>query len=168
MDKPYELPQSRLLPTLVIFVFICGFLYGLFLLFQYWRIQSNLSGLEDRTVELQTEMDALREQQIEELYLAQELKNKVEESAVFWSKVIRSFQDYIPVTVFLTSYSAGEDGGLQVTGVGDSYGAVADLLTALEKANQFVQVFVPSVTLGTTTDGQSVASFSLKLHYTNP
>lgn len=165
MDKPYEVPRSRLLPTLVIFVFVLGLLYTLFLVFQRYSLKSSIEALAAEQADLENQIDALRAEQIEELFVAQELKEKVEDAAIQWSKVIRSLQDYTPVTVFLSSYSAMEDASIQVSGLGDSFGSVADTISALTKSTDFTDVFVPSLTLGTTSDGQTVVSFSLQLLY---
>ncbi len=165
MDKPYEAPRGRLLPTLVVFLFVIGVLYTLFLVFQRVNVNRQISSMEDKKVELQTQIDQLKSESIEELFVAQELKNRMEESTVQWSKVVRSLQDLTPVSVFISSYSLSTGGQIQLSGLGDSFGSVADIISSLQKAEDFLHVFVPSVTAGTTADGQSVVSFTLKLDY---
>ena len=167
MDKPYEAPRGRLLPTLVVFIFVFGVLYALFLLFQQIRLNGSLSDLEEQKIQMQAKIDELQAQEIQELFVAQKLKDKVEAGAVAWSEVVRNLQDLTPVTVFLTSYSASEAGIIQVSGLGDSFGSVADMITGLDKAPRFSDIFVPSVTAGTTADGQPVVTFSLKAQYLN-
>jgi len=165
MDTPYAAPRGRLLPTLVVFIFVLGVLYTLFLVFQRINVNGNIKDLEVGKVDVQIKIDDLRAEEIEALFVAQELKGRVEEGTVEWSKVVRSLQDLTPVTVFLTSYSLSEQGGIQVSGLGDSFGSVADIISGLQKAPNFANVFVPSVTAGTTSDGQSVVTFTLKLDY---
>ena len=165
MDKPYEAPRGRLLPTLVIFIFVLGLLYTLFLIFQQIRLNGSIKNLESEKADLELKIAQLEAEEIQELFVAQELKDKVEESAVAWSGVVRSLQDLTPVTVFLTSYSVSENGDIQVSGLGDSFGSVADIIASLDKAPSFSDIFVPSVTAGTTADGQPVVTFSLKAHY---
>lgn len=165
MDKPYEAPRGRLLPTLVVFLFALGVLYTLFLVFQRMNVNGNIEELEARKLEVQAQIDELRAEEIEELFVAQRLKDLLEENSVEWSKVVRSVQDLTPVAVFLTSYSIDENGGIQVSGLGDGFGSVADIISSLQKSADFENVFVPSVTAGTTSDGQPVVTFSLKLDY---
>lgn len=165
MDQPYEAPRGRILPTLVVFIFVLGVLYTLFLVFQQINVNGNIKDLEAGKVDTQAKIDELRAEEIEELFVAQELKDRLEEATVEWSKVVRSLQDLTPVAVFLTSYSLSEQGGIQVSGLGDSFGSVADTISSLQKASDFAGVFVPSVTSGTTSDGQSVVTFTLKLDY---
>ncbi len=165
MDKPYEAPRGRLLPTLVVFAFVLGLLYTLFLVFQRINVNRQISSMEEQKLELQTKIDELKAEEIEELFVAQELKNRLEENSVEWSKVVRSLQDLTPVSVFLSSYSIATGGQIQVSGLGDSFGSVADTISSLQKAEDFAHVFVPSVTAGTTADGQAVVTFSLKLDY---
>lgn len=165
MDKPYEAPRGRLLPTLVVFLFILGVLYTLFLVFQRMSVNNSIEELETRKVDVQAKIDELRAEEIEELFVAQELKELLENNTVEWSKVVRSVQDLTPVAVFLTSYSISENAEIQVSGLGDSFGSVADIISSLQKSSDFANVFVPSVTAGTTADGQDVVTFSLKLDY---
>ncbi|MEK9159423.1 MAG: PilN domain-containing protein [Patescibacteria group bacterium] len=165
MDKPYEAPRGRLLPTLVVFVFVLGVLYTLFLVFQRVNVSGNIKQLENEKVDVQAKIDELRAEEIEELFVAQKLKDLLEDSTVEWSKVVRSVQDLTPVAVFLTAYTIDETGEIQVSGLGDSFGSVADIISSLQKSSDFANVFVPSVTAGTTADGQPVVTFSLKLDY---
>lgn len=165
MDKSYEAPRGRLLPTLVVFAFVLGVLYTLFLVFQRMGVNGNIEDLEAQKLDLQAKIDELRAEEIEELFVAGQLKERLEESSVAWSKVIRSVQDLTPVTVFLTSYSIADSGQIQMSGLGDSFGSVADTITSMQKASDFANVFVPSVTAGTTSDGQSVVTFTLKFDY---
>lgn len=165
MDKPYEVPRSRLLPTLVVFVFVVGLLYTLFLVFDRFSLNGDIETLQAEKTDTENKITALQDEQIEELFVAQQLKDKVEAGSIQWSKVIRSLQDLTPVAVFLSSYGTSEDGSIQVSGLGDSYGSVADIISAMQKSSDFTDVFAPSVTSGTTSDGQPVVSFSLKLLY---
>lgn len=163
MDKQYEAPKGRLLPTIVLFVFVLGVLYTLFLLFEQYSLNRSINKTEADIGEVQLSIESMRSDQIEELYVAQELTDQVEASMTHWSKVVKSLQDLTPVTIFFSSYGASEDGSIQLSGLGDGYGSVADLITVLNDSDDFEEVFVPSVTLGTTSDGQEVASFSLQL-----
>lgn len=165
MDKAYEAPRGRILPTLVIFAFILGVLYTLFLVFQQIRLNGTITSLEEAKLSTQAQIDELRAEEIEELFVAQKIKDLLEQNSVEWSKVVRSLQDLTPVSVFMTSYSMSEDGEIQVSGLGDSFGSVADTISILTKSPNFVNVFVPSLTAGASSDGQEVVTFSLNIDY---
>jgi len=167
MDKPYEAPQGRLLPTLVVFVFVLAVLYTLFLAMQQFVLMREVSRVESQRLEIVAEINLLKEQQLEEIFVAQDLETLVEIESVEWSKVISKLKDLTPVTVFFSSYSAGREGELTLSALGDSYDAVADVIAALTKSSDFENVFVPSVTLGTTGEGQEVVSFSLTVNTVN-
>ena len=163
MDKAYESPQGRLLPTIVLFVFVLAVLYTLFLLFQQYSLNRNIDKSNEQIGEIELEIESMKSDQIEELFVAQELSDRVREEMVYWSNVIEEFQGLVPVTVFFSSYNAGEDGSVQLSGLGDSYGSVADTIAAIVESGSFGDVFVPSATLGSTSDGQEVVSFSLQI-----
>lgn len=164
IPSTYEAPRGRMLPTLVFFVFVLGSFYALYLLFSTYSLKSSVTDLEDNKAEVQRKIEVLNDQQIQSLYNAQILSGKLEENATRWSQVLTNLQTLTPVGVYFASYGLNDDGSIQVTGYGDSYGSVADLISAMEKTEDFTGPFVPSVTLGKTTDGQTVASFSLSIH----
>ena len=165
-SSTYEAPRGRLLPTLVLFTFVLGSFYALYLLFTTYSLKNSVSDLEGNKAELQRKIEVLNDQQIQELYSAQMLSDKLAENATRWSQVFTSLQNLTPVGVYFSSYSLNEDGSIQVTGYGDSYDSVADLISAMEKAEDFTGPFVPSVTAGKTSDGQAIASFTLSIHLT--
>ncbi len=139
----------------------------MFLLVQRYTLNRSVSTAQEQMEMVQSDMDALRAEQIEELFIAQEVKDAVDEQATLWSKVVRRIQDLTPVTVFFSSYSGSADGAIQLSGLGDSYGSVADVISALRDSDYFTDVFAPSVTLGTTSEGQEVVSFSLQTQSTS-
>lgn len=168
MDNTFEAPQGRLLPTLVAFVFVLGLLYTLFLVFEQYSLNRSIASLQADEAKVQGQMEVLNSQQVAEIYVAQQVKDKLEASVLRWSGVITNLQHLTPVGVFLSSYGISEDGGIQLSGVGDGFGSVADMIAALNGSTDFVDVFVPSVTQGSTSDGQTVATFSLTAHTVKP
>lgn len=163
MDKLYDVPRGRLLPTLVIFLFVLGLLYTLFLVFQKINLNGDITHLQAESEGVQGKIEALKEDQIEELVVAEDLKKRIEEIQILWSKVLSSVENLTPVGVFFSSYTVGEDRSIQLSGLGNDFGAVASVISSLQKSADFTDVFVPSITLGKTSDGQSVVSFSLQL-----
>lgn len=157
----YEVPRSRLLPTLILFLFILGLFYALFLFFSRSGLRSSIETLTEAKNATERKIEVLNDQQIQELFAAQELKNKLEEDTLRWSTVLSNLQALTPVNVFLSSYALGEDLSITLNGFGDDYDSVADLISAMESSDDFEGPFVPSVSLGTTNDGQSVVSFSM-------
>lgn len=161
MDKTFEAPKSRFLPTLVVFVFVLTVLYSLFLFFERVSLSSSIKSIQSQKAEVQSKIDVLKKDQIAELYNAQKIKNAVSGVAVSWSKVISNLNSFVPVGVFVSSYSASENGNIQINGVADSFASVSDFISALSDSSEFGSVFVPSVNMGVTSDGQDVVSFSL-------
>lgn len=164
MNNSYQAPQGRLLSTLVVFAFVLGALYTLFLVFQQGSLKRELSRIESQSEELQNKIETLEREEIRELYVAQEVKQAVEAERVPWSKVLSELQDLTPVTVFFSSFSGAEGGSLTLSGLADNEGSVADLISALDASKEFTQAFVPSITEGTTAEGQTVVSFNLSLN----
>lgn len=164
MDNTYQAPQGRLGSTLVIFLFVLAVLYTLFLLFQQRGLTRAVSDAETELLSIEQEVSELREDRVEELFRARELREDVQETAIEWSGIVKRFQDLTPVTVFFSSYTVSEDGRITVSGLADSYGAVADTIDSLQKSTDFDAEFVPSVTAGATADGQDVVSFSLNVN----
>lgn len=163
MDNTFEAPQGRLLPTLVAFVFTLGLLYTAYLIFSQYRLNGALEDLTLQKEKLMGQIEVLKDQQVAEIYVAQEVKNKFEAAAVRWSTVVAQFQQLTPIGVFLGNYGINEDGNIQVSGVGDAFSSVADMIVALNGSEDFSGVFVPSVTQGVTSEGQPVVSFNLSV-----
>lgn len=166
MDNTYQAPQGRLLPSFVLFVFVLAVLYTLFLLFQQYGLKRDISQTQEDLIQVEADMASLQNDQIEELVVAQELKDTIAANTVFWSKVVDRLDDLTPVSVFFSSYSASEDGSLQLSGLADNNESVSDVISVLERSRSFDNVFVPSLTVGTTADGQQVVSFSLQVDAT--
>ncbi len=163
MDKTYEAPQGRFLSTIVIFLFVVGALYTLFLLFQTFNLNREVRKMNEEILNLEGSLAQLEEDQVEALFNAEGLVEEVKGVRIPWSQVIKQLQDLTPVNVFFSSYGASEDGAIQLSGLGDNYGSVAAVIEKLQNSENFQGVFVPSVTLGSTGEGQSVVSFSLQV-----
>jgi len=163
MDKSYEAPQGRLLTTLVLFVFVLVVLLTLFSLFQNVRANNEFKRLDSEIVQVEAVIQELKDQQIKELVVAQDVIELVDARSVKWSQVIRKLQDLTPVGVFYRSFSGGTLGEVEIAGLADSYDAVADVIRILVNSKDFDNVFVPTVALGTTSDGQNIVSFNLQL-----
>lgn len=161
MDNTYQAPRGRLLPTLVVFLFVGGLLYGLFLVFERHQLQNSLTSIQENKDKLQQQIEVLKDDQIAQLYTAQQTQKKSEESIVRWSKIMTNLQNLVPVSVFVSSYGVNEDGTLQLSGVSDGLGSVADFIRVLDDSQDFNAPFVPTLSAGVTTDGQAVVSFSL-------
>jgi Tfp pilus assembly protein PilN len=164
MDNVYKAPQGRLLPSLVVLLFVLGVLYTFFLLASQWNLNRGMTRIVEERAVLEEKLAAFEKQQVGELYQAQQVVDMVESEEILWSQVVKKLQDVTPITVFFSSYSASDSGDLVLSGLADSYGAVSDVIAALEKSSDFASVFVPTVTLGSTGDGQQVVSFSLNVN----
>lgn len=167
MDNTYQAPQGRLLSTLVIFCFVVGVLYTLFLVFKQANVNGDIATAEENSIELQTKIETLERDAIQTLFVAQEVKEGVEATRIAWSKVIRKFQDLTPPAIFFSSFSGGKAGELSLSGLADSADSVADMISVLGSSDDFSDAFVPSVTEGTTVEGQTVVSFNLSVNVVN-
>lgn len=166
MDKSFEAPQGRLISTLIIFVFVLVLLYTLFMVFQNITVKAEISRVNKESASLETEIAALKEEQIQELVVAENVTELLETRVITWSQVIRKLEDLTPVTVFFRTYSGSDEGILDLTALANTYAEVADLIRILSESDDFDDAFVPSMARGLTSDGQEVISFSLKLHST--
>lgn len=164
MDKPYQTQSSRLLPTIIVFVLVIGILYTSFLFFKGRSLKSELARIEDEQIETQNAIDDLKEDQIEEFLIAQELQEKIVASSIKWSQLIKRLNDLAPVAVFYRTYAGSDDGTVEISGLAENYVSVSDTIKALENSGNFDQVFVPSVSLGKTSDGREIVSFTLQVH----
>ncbi|MBI4127313.1 PilN domain-containing protein [Candidatus Peregrinibacteria bacterium] len=163
MDKSYEAPKGRLLSTLVIFAFVLGLLYAGFLFFRQMRLNSELERLEASKIEVTAQMADLRKQQVEEVLTARDLSEKVSAASLKWSKVIKRLQELTPTGVFYKAYTGVKDGSLQISALGDSYASVSSVIGTILASGDFTDVFVPSVSLGTTSEGKELVTFTLQL-----
>lgn len=163
MDNTFAAPQGRLLPTLVAFAFVLGLLYTGYLAFTKYRLEGAIEDLATDTEALNAQIAVFKDQQVAEIYVAQQLKDQLKAETVRWSTVISKLQQLTPVGVFLSSYGIGKDGTIQLSGVADDFSAVSSIIAAMQDSKDFSGVFVPSVTAGSTSDGQSLATFSLSV-----
>ncbi len=167
MDKPYEAPGGRLLSTLVIFVFVIGTLYTGFLFFKQSSLNSEIVRIGDSKISLNTQINQLKAEQVTEVLAAQTLSEKITAASIKWSKVVKRLQDLTPTGVFYKAYSASKDGSLAVSAIGDSYSSVSNVISTIQNSKNFVDVFVPSVSLGTTSEGKELVTFSIQLKSSN-
>ncbi|MEK7145830.1 MAG: hypothetical protein AAB802_01455, partial [Patescibacteria group bacterium] len=84
MDKSFEAPQGRLISTLIIFVFVIVLLYTLFLVFQNITVKAEISRINKETASLESEIAALKEEQIQELVVAENVTELLETRVVTW------------------------------------------------------------------------------------
>lgn len=169
MDKPYqyEAPGGRLLSTLVIFVFVIVALYTGFLFFKQSSLNSEIERIATSKTDLETQINQLKTEQVQEVLAAQDLSEKVLAASIKWSKVVKKLQDLTPIGVFYKAYSATKDGSLAVSALGDTYSSVSSVISTIQNSKDFTDVFVPSVTLGATSEGNQLVTFSIQLKSNN-
>ena len=167
MDKSYEAPGGRLLSTTVVFVFVIGALYTVFLFFKQSSLNSEIERIATQKTDLETQINQLKAEQVSEVLAAQDLSERVLASSIKWSKVVKKLQDLTPVGVFYKAYTAAKDGTLAVSALGDSYSSVSSVIATIQNSEDFSDVFVPSVSLGTTSEGKELVTFSIQLKSNN-
>ncbi len=165
MDKSYEAPGGRLLSTLVVFVFVIGALYTGFLFFKQSSLNSEIERITDEKTDLEMQIAQLKAEQVQEVLIAQALSEKVTAASIKWSKVVKKLQDLTPVGVFYKAYSAAKDGSIAISALGDSYASVSSVIATIQKSKDFSDVFVPSVSLGTTSEGKELVTFPIQLKF---
>lgn len=163
MDKSYEAPQGRLLSTLVIFAFVLGVLYAGFLFFKEISLASEIERIQSSEEEVRTQIAQLKNQQVEEVLAARNLSEKITAASFKWSKIIKRLQELTPTGIFYKAYTGAKDGSLQISALGDFYSSVSSVITTLQASKDFEDVFVPSVSLGTTSEGKKLVTFTLQL-----
>lgn len=163
MDKSYEAPGGRLLSTIVIFVFVIVALYTGFLFFKQSSLNSEIERIAGEKADLEMQISQLKAEQVQEVLAAQALSEKVTAASIKWSKVVKKLQDLTPVGVFYKAYTAAKDGGLAISAIGDSYASVSSVIATIQNSKDFSEVFVPSVSLGKTSDGKELVTFSIQL-----
>ncbi len=163
MDKSYEAPKGRLLSTLVIFAFVIGLLYTGFLFFRQMSLNSDFERIQTLMMETQSLIKQLQDQQVEEILTARDLSEKVSAASIKWSQIVKRLQELTPTGVFYKAYTGAKDGSMQISALGDSYASVSGVIATLKKSEDFEDVFVPSVSLGTTSEGKELVTFTLQL-----
>lgn len=165
MNNTYNAPKGRVITTIVIFAFVVFTIFTLFVWFQKLGYDREVKRLDTSISELQSQVDELKSQQVEELVFARNIVESVHGRAIPWSKVLKKLGDLTPVGVFYRTYSGGESGDVELTGLSDSYESTANVIKVMVDSEDFEDVFVPSVALGTTSDGQTVVSFGLQAKF---
>lgn len=164
MDKSYEASGGRLLSTCVIIVFLAGLLYGAFLFFRQRNLTNEIERIAEEKSKVETLIADLRADQVEEVLYAKEMSERIKEASLKWSKIIRRLQDLTPVSVFYKAYAGTKDGKIQVSALGDGYSSVSGVIATLESSDDFENIFVPSVSIGTTSEGNEVSTFTIEMN----
>jgi len=127
-------------------------------------LEAGVAEADTSIANLQEQVAELEEQSLTEVTVAQSLMTQVEEDEIKWSEMIMDLLGVTPLDVYYASYSGNTDGQVTVSGLADSYDAVAGLIDALEGADMFDEVFIPSVAVATSGDSEMV-SFGLSFVY---
>ena len=164
MSQSNQAPRASFLTTLAVFLFVCALLYGLFLWVRGIGLNRDIGRLEADMTRFESEIAILKENDVETLSYAAELTDLLEIRELKWSEFLDELNTLASEDIFFSSYSAGGQGDVQLSGVANSYRSVSEMIARFEASPLFDPVFVPSTTLGTRGDGSQVVSFSLDLN----
>ncbi len=165
MDKPYEAPKGSLLPTFVVFLFVLVLLYGLFLFTQQLILKREINRAEADVTSIEEQLEVYEKDRVQEISNARDISERVKASRILWSGVVKRIQALTPSSIFYSSYTASEEGEIQLAGYGSTYESVAGAISQMYLSSDFDGTFVPSISQGNAGDGQSVASFSISFDY---
>jgi Tfp pilus assembly protein PilN len=124
-------------------------------------VEKDLLTVESNVSDVQSQLDALAEKELDEVAIAQEVISDVEENSVVWSDTILHLLSVTPLDIYYRNYSAAADGAMSVSVLTDSYDSAAHLIAVLEDDDSFVDVFTSSLSLGNSSAGGDVVSFGL-------
>lgn len=129
--------------------------------YQRHSLNQQIATLQSEITDTQTELNGLREKQLDSIIVAQQTVTQVETSAIVWSEVIAHLQKITPLDVFYRSYSASADGKMTVSVLTDTYESAAELISVFSSDEQFSDPFVSSLAKGSTESGAGVVSFGV-------
>ncbi len=101
---------------------------------------------------------------LESSIVAGQLIEKIEADEVKWSEMLSTLLGATPLDIYYASYSGSESGSVTVSGLGDSYGSISGLISALSGQKAFKDVFVTSVASASSGDTEMV-SFNMSFVY---
>jgi Tfp pilus assembly protein PilN len=128
---------------------------------QKGQLNTALIDIEVETNLAEKQLSQMRDADLDAIVVAQGVINDVEAVSIRWSDVVSQLLEVTPLDVFYTSYSASVDGKMNLNAFTDSYGSAAQLISVLDRNPLFVDVFVPSLTQGSSDSGANMVSFGL-------
>jgi len=163
-DLMYTQRRFTFLHLISFVIFVVVLCYGAYIFVSKASIESSIADADSQIANLDGQVAELEQQSLGEVTIAQQLVSEVESGEIKWSKVVSDLLDTTPFDIYYASYSGSEDGTVTVTGLADTYYAVAGLVDALYSNNVFKEVFVSSVATATSGDSEMV-SFNLGFTY---
>ena len=158
IQKPMGLLQWISLALVVVMVLLSGWAYV-----QKSKVNKAIAATSVEINQAQKQLDEIREEQVDSIVLAQQTMERIEASAIVWSEVITDLISVTPLDIFYRSYNAASDGAMSVNVLTDSYDSGAQLISILDDEDEFTNVFVSSLTQGSSSGGGEgdVVSFGI-------
>ncbi|MBI4231753.1 hypothetical protein HY605_00855 [Candidatus Peregrinibacteria bacterium] len=164
------------------FILIIGILVlmgvGSYTGYVYWQKEKTaqeLAAVKSTFADYQKQVSQKGNQNVLQAIAAKETVQDLKVDMVKWSKVIKDVKNTIPrkdsraiVEVLTYSGSSNSDINMNVktnAGSESPYLDVADLIQAFDENENFVDSFVPSISLAVNDDGQEVLSFLFSTKY---
>lgn len=130
------------------------------------NLDSKITKADEQLANLDEQVAALEAQSLDEVTVAQKVITGVEDSEIVWSGVISDLLAVTPMDIYYVSYTGNEDGTVTINGLGDTYASVSGLINALSGEKSFTDVFVPSVAMSSSSNGE-MATFGLNFSYSD-
>jgi len=165
IKKKFKSGGVGLLGAVIYFIFFLYLLFAGWVIFQKFTLEPSLVRSEQKIEEVKQEIEALEKKGVRTATNAQAVLTDIKNTEIQWSRVISRLITITPVNVFYRSYSINSDGSMTVSGIANDYVAVSNLVQILESSDEFEYIFVPSINIGSSSSGGSIATFSLRLQF---
>ena len=133
------------------------------------HLEFNLEGeMEDLNKEvgrLEESVEEFKQAQVQGVYLAQQAALELAKKESFWSDFFTVLKRETPSGVRILSYSGSEGGKISISATAETFDQLASMIKNLNSALEFKDVFVASVSKGTSGEGRTVLSFPISLEY---
>ena len=146
---------------------VAGFIFVVVLVMTGWaqfqknKFEKALASGEIQLNQVETQLEQLRAEKLDAVIAAQAVNDHVQASSLKWSGVVTKLLSVTPLDVFYNSYNASSEGKMTVNALTDTYESAAQLISVLDKESLFSDVFVGSLTKGSSDSGSDVVSFGV-------
>ncbi len=154
----------NLITILLIGIFILSILFGIYSYISKTRLISEKTGKENSVIAMKNQIKSMEEKSLPQLVSANELKKRLD-SEIKWSEAIKKISSITPKEVFYRSYSANKSGNISLAALTSGVDKITTLIDTMTKTNYLSDVFIPTISKGTNSSGQTEYSFSLELNY---
>lgn len=154
----------NMVATLMVVALIVSIIFGIYNVINKNSLIAQKANMEKSLADIQSEITDLEDKDLPQLVSSNELSKRMS-GEIKWSKVVERIATITPETVFYRSYSASSNGQIVLAALAKNIEDLTQLIDSMTDKAYLSDVFVPTVTKGTSSDGQKQYSFSLQLDY---